>query len=547
MLERSLSLGPPKLVGRYPDLPKTIRFHTNRLIVNRLRSHWGFCICTHTNASDRRFRLSYQIERSIWTGVWLGSTERFFGRHTIPKNEQAIGKDENAVATIIRYSHKNQCPRWESNPHGPCGPTDFKSVASAVPPRGRMARDEANLARANVSFLLSVELSAKRFGIRYYCRCKDGDNSRGMPIMDNSPGDIGDIRIATRSFERWLGNQVSLVRGDLRFKHVAMKADPFSFLRASYYRWAQQFMELDATTSRAAIVLGVGDLHLENFGTWRDGLGRLAWGINDFDEAFPLPFTNDLVRLATSALVAIEVDHLRLGAKAACRAIWEGYREGIETGGRPFVIGEEHRWFKPILQSTSRDPGLFWDRLRQLPCERSALPAQARAAIEEVMPARDVVFDVRHRVAGLGNLGKARYTAIAQWQGGPVAREAKALTLSAAAWAQSKMEGPYYGRILADAVRSPDPYLKVHDAWVVRRLAPDCRRLETAALSAVEDEEGLLYAMGFETANVHLGTAGARRSIGRQLEGFSKKELRNSATEMKDALTKDFRRWRKGD
>src|SRR4051794_14494734 len=29
-----------------------------------------------------------------------------------------------------------RCPRWESNPHGPYGPTDFKSVASAVPPRG---------------------------------------------------------------------------------------------------------------------------------------------------------------------------------------------------------------------------------------------------------------------------------------------------------------------------------------------------------------------------------------------------------------------------
>jgi len=44
-------------------------------------------------------------------------------------------------------------------------------------------------------------------------------------------------------------------------------------------------------------VLAVGDLDLENFGTWCDSLGRLAWGINDFDEAFPLPYTHDLVRL----------------------------------------------------------------------------------------------------------------------------------------------------------------------------------------------------------------------------------------------------------
>ena len=56
--------------------------------------------------------------------------------------------------------------------------------------------------------------------------------------------------------------------------------------------------------ARAPRALAVGDLHVENFGTWRDVEGRLIWGINDFDEAWRLPYTNDLVRLATSALLA---------------------------------------------------------------------------------------------------------------------------------------------------------------------------------------------------------------------------------------------------
>jgi hypothetical protein len=354
-----------------------------------------------------------------------------------------------------------------------------------------------------------------------------------------------DIRVATGSFERWLRGQTSLVRRDLRHKHAAMRADEFSFLRATYYRWAQQFIELTPAVSRAPKVLAVGDLHLENFGTWRDSLGRLAWGINDFDEAFPLAYTNDLARLATSAMLAIEGEHLRISAKAACRAILEGYRQGIETNGRPFIIGEEHRWFKPIVQNPGRDPGLFWDRLRDIPKERDPLPPQAKAAIEEVMPSRRIPFELHHRVAGLGNLGKPRYTAIALWQGGPVAREAKALTLSAAAWAQSSVDGPFYGKILAGAVRSPDPFLKVRDGWIVRRLAPDCRRLELASLKRAEDEEWLLHAMGYETANVHLGTPGARRSITRNLKEFTRKQLRNAATAMRDALTIDFRRWRK--
>ena len=55
-------------------------------------------------------------------------------------------------------------------------------------------------------------------------------------------------------------------------------------------------------------VLAVGDLHTENFGTWRDGEGRLVWGINDFDEVAVMPYTLDLVRLAASARMAIEYE-----------------------------------------------------------------------------------------------------------------------------------------------------------------------------------------------------------------------------------------------
>ena len=40
----------------------------------------------------------------------------------------------------------------------------------------------------------------------------------------------------------------------------------------------------------------MGDLHVENFGTWLDSRERLVWGMNDFDEACELPFTSDLVR-----------------------------------------------------------------------------------------------------------------------------------------------------------------------------------------------------------------------------------------------------------
>ena len=112
---------------------------------------------------------------------------------------------------------------------------------------------------------------------------------------------------ATHRFEEWLGRHTPLVKPDLRLKHKQMADAVFPFFRATFYRWMQVWPEVCADLAKAPQVLAVGDLHVENFGTWRDIEGRLVWGINDFDEAAVLPYTIDLVRLAASAMVAITV------------------------------------------------------------------------------------------------------------------------------------------------------------------------------------------------------------------------------------------------
>src|SRR5262245_51376355 len=83
-----------------------------------------------------------------------------------------------------------------------------------------------------------------------------------------------------------------------------MRRDQFRFLRATYYRWAQIIPQALPNLAAAPRVLAVGDLHVENFGTWIDGEARLVWGVNDFDECAKLPCAYDLVRLATSAHLA---------------------------------------------------------------------------------------------------------------------------------------------------------------------------------------------------------------------------------------------------
>src|ERR1017187_2211761 len=117
------------------------------------------------------------------------------------------------------------------------------------------------------------------------------------------------IHKATRRYEAWLGSQIRLIPQDLRLKHKLMREAVFPFLRATFYRWCQLWPEICPDLAKGPKILGVGDLHVENFGTWRDGEGCLVWGINDFDEAAVMPYTLDLVRLAVSAKLAISENH----------------------------------------------------------------------------------------------------------------------------------------------------------------------------------------------------------------------------------------------
>src|SRR5882672_5237211 len=272
---------------------------------------------------------------------------------------------------------------------------------------------------------------------------------------------------ATRHFEEWLGRHTHLDQKDLRLKHSNMKADLFMFLRGTYYRWAQLWPQVCPDLAKAPHVLAVGDLHIENFGTWRDIEGRLIWGVNDFDEAWPMSYAIDLVRLAVSAHLAVDAGRLPLKREDICGAILEGYSQAMQQKGSPFVLGEKHQWLRRIAQGELRDPLRFWQKIDALPTLKTAVPISTIDALQHLMPAPGVSFRLAHRTAGLGSLGHARYVALADWHGGRIAREAKALVPSSSHWAQTsntkkgdgKSEGPaeiLYQTIVNRAVRCPD-------------------------------------------------------------------------------------------
>lgn len=61
-----------------------------------------------------------------------------------------------------------------------------------------------------------------------------------------------------------------------------------------------------------------------------------------------IPYTNDLVRLATSAHVTIWGEHLTFRRRDGCNLILDGYSETLRKGGKPLVLDEEHAFMKNI-------------------------------------------------------------------------------------------------------------------------------------------------------------------------------------------------------
>jgi hypothetical protein len=349
------------------------------------------------------------------------------------------------------------------------------------------------------------------------------------------------FRKSTAAYEAWLATKLDIVPEDLKTKHDLMRESLFPFFRATFYRWAQLWPEICAEANTAPAVLAVGDLHVENFGTWRDLEGRLVWGINDFDEADTMPYTIDLVRLAASAHIAIDEGHLKIDHREACLFILNGYKEALTAGGQAWVLSEKHGWLNELV--ALRNPVAFWEKLQALPPIKTEVPKPVRRGLERTMP-EGVRYLVAHRVAGLGSLGRQRFVALAEYSGGCLCREAKALAPSAWWWAGGEKgpEGIHYQQALSRSVRTADPFVRLKKDWIVRRLAPDCTRIELASVPKDKEKSKLLHAMGWETANIHLGS-NQKRSILADLGKRAPHWLHEAATLMVKATRADWLEW----
>ncbi|HEY5058131.1 MAG TPA: DUF2252 family protein [Gaiellaceae bacterium] len=307
---------------------------------------------------------------------------------------------------------------------------------------------------------------------------------------------------ATAAYELWLRTQLGVVLDDdLALKHERMAESASRFLRGTYYLWLSRVQrKTPPELLQAPELLTVGDLHVENFGCWRDIEGRLAWGVNDLDELATLPYTYDLLRLCASALIAVHEQRLPLHEHEVCAVVLDGYRHSFEHGGEPFVAAERHAWLAALETAAASGAAAYWAQLNALPELAAPLPAEAQTLLRAHAPGGDWQPALHRRTAGMGSLGHRRAVAVGAWQGGLAARELKELAPPASNIVLGRDESP--ARPQAGPSWAPDPFVAVAGAWQCRRLAPDCVRLDLVDYAHGADRH-LLRAMGFETANVH--------------------------------------------
>ena len=363
----------------------------------------------------------------------------------------------------------------------------------------------------------------------------------------SSHGKEPTIEGATASYEAWMRSCTKILQSDLRLKHEQMKESPFGLLRGAFYRWAQLWPSVCSDLCGAPRVLAVGDLHVNSFGTWRDAEGRLCWGVDDFDEAYPLAYTNDLVRLAASVKIVIDAEGLSVKLKGGCNAILEGYTEALREGGFPIVLAERDQKLGKLGVDSFKPPSNFWEKLNRLPVLRQPLAKDLKRALEKTLPEAGIKYKVVRRQAGLGSLGQERFVAIADWQGGCIAREAKLMVPSACSWLNDEIKHrqSFYEKAISSAVRSPDPFQVIDGSWLIRRLSPDSNPIDIQTLPKHSDEEMVLNAMGREAANVHLGTRSSTKNILKDLKKRKRGWLEDAAVRMAKILEKDWKRYRK--
>ena len=226
----------------------------------------------------------------------------------------------------------------------------------------------------------------------------------------------------------------------LQLKYRAMRGSAFAFLRGSCHLFYARLPRGGVFRSAPSVWV-CGDLHLENFGSYKGDNRLVYFDINDFDEAALAPASWDLVRLLAS--VWIGADGLGLGGadvQDLCQVFLDAYGTAQTLGKAYWVERDTAQGLVRQLLDGLRDRERreFLDARTRLQGKQRALRVDGKTALAvstaqraritgfmaafargQAHPDFYKVLDVARRIAGTGSLGLDRYAILIQGKGSP--------------------------------------------------------------------------------------------------------------------------------
>lgn len=221
------------------------------------------------------------------------------------------------------------------------------------------------------------------------------------------------------------------------YKLLCMSQNTFRFFRGTahlFYEDLQTHISWkDSTQSWIC-----GDLHLENFGSYKGTNGIVYFDLNDFDEALLAPTSWEMVRLLTSVYVAAQSrEYAPRYADKLCNRIIDTYLETLK-GGKQVVIEKESATglLKAFLKQVQlrkqkefvarytiikkKKTKLRLDNIKLFAVDKkkgAQVMQHVDAWLKKNYPdKKTTIVDIAFRVAGTGSLGLERYALLAEFE-----------------------------------------------------------------------------------------------------------------------------------
>jgi len=380
-------------------------------------------------------------------------------------------------------------------------------------------------------------------------------------------------------------------------KFERLATSPFVFMRGTADLMYQDFYKTDADK---ALVLCMGDVHLENFGVMEAEKGQLIWGLNDFDEATFAPFTWDVKRGVVSVIVAARENNFKTKqqfklaksfAKAYLDQIKEGYfiheKEYLQTSVIQNLLESvqqvnPEKWLKEKYLDVHSPIPQFKMTSEIVPLPRKVFKKRKviiKKAMDDYLTSLDhfnnkkpdaiKVLDIATKAgSGTASIGLWRYYALVEMQ----IEKGKELMILEIKQERPSVLAPYIGELpvvfetegarvaFAEHKHLPNanPYYGyttiAKNPYLVRKRSPFKSRVNIIELDNIADFEAYIQACGSALADAHL-----RANIPlRRQKSVSKRILKSIKTDdfdlemayfamnMAKQVRRDYKAWKNG-